>query len=63
MDQPTLIETTDGHIVALSVDGERVSLTWSGPRHAELTPEEARTVGYVLRGYARMADDAPDPAG
>jgi hypothetical protein len=52
----TLTPTADGHIIGLSLAGARVAVDWSGPRHAELTAEEARTLGYLLRGYARMAE-------
>jgi hypothetical protein len=57
----TLFETSDGHIVALDLVDGRVSLDWSGLRHAELTPEKARTLGYLLRGYANMAEPSGDP--
>jgi hypothetical protein len=38
-----------------------VTVDWLGIPHAELTPETARTLGYVLRGYAKMAEPDGDP--
>jgi hypothetical protein len=58
--EPTLIETDDGHAIALSLRPGRVSLDWSGPRHADLTADTARSLGFVLRGYARLLDLSHD---
>jgi hypothetical protein len=58
---PTLIEISDSHIVAISVEHVRVIAQWYGPRRAEMTPEAARTLGYVLRSYARIADAGTEP--
>ena len=58
----TLIETGDGHVIAVSTVNGRVCLDWIGPRHAELDEEAALTLGYVLRGYVnltRLADRRP----
>lgn len=61
--EPTLIEIGDGHVVAVSVEGGRVVAQWYGPRRVEMSPEAARTLGYVLRSYARMADPGVEPGG
>lgn len=62
-DQETIVETGDGHIIAVGVAGTRVVLAWSGPSHSELTVEEARTLGYLLRGYARLAAEQGNEPG
>jgi len=61
--QETLIETGEGHVIALVAVGGRVHVDWLGPRHAELNVETARTLGYLLRGYARMVELSTDPKG
>jgi hypothetical protein len=56
-----VVETVDGHALALSLAGLRVSVGWCGSAHADLTTEEARTLGYLLRDYARLADATSSP--
>jgi hypothetical protein len=60
-DQETLTMTDDGHVVVLSLVGPRISIDWYGSQHAELTTEEARVLGYLLRGYARLTDTTDEP--
>jgi len=50
----TIVETGAGHLIIVAAAGERVSVDWCGPRHADFTLEVARTLGYVLRAYARL---------
>ncbi len=57
----TLIDTGDGHVIAICAVGERVHVDWCGPPHGEVTPDEARCLGWVLRGYARMIEPFGDP--
>ncbi len=59
--RPTLIETESGSVVAVFVADGWVGLEWYGPRRADLTAESARTLGYVLRSYAGMADPSTEP--
>ena len=59
----TLIETGDGHTVFLALTGSGVSVDWYGPVHAEFTTEQARTIGYLLRGYARLAEQGNESRG
>lgn len=59
----TLTVTVDGHIIGLSLAGSRIAVGWSGPGHAELTVEEARALGWLLRGYARLAEQSDEPEG
>jgi len=59
--RPTLIETESGSVVAVSVGDGWVRLEWYGPRRADLSPESARTLGYVLRSCAGMADPSSEP--
>ena len=59
--RPTLIETGDGHVIVVNVADGRVRVEWQGSPRAELTAGEARSLGYVLRGYASMIEPAGDP--
>lgn len=52
----TLVETEQGNAILMSTVDGRVTVDWHGPRHAELTPGDARTLGYLLRGYAGMVE-------
>ena len=61
--QETLIETGEGHLIAVSAPDSRVHVLWYGSRYARLTAEEARTLAYALRGYARTVEPFGDPEG
>jgi predicted nucleotidyltransferase len=60
-EDPRLIELNDAVTVAVSTRAGWVVVQWHGPRRAEITPEAARTLGYVLRSYARMTDQENEP--
>jgi hypothetical protein len=65
--RPTLVENDDGYLIGVNAEGGRVHVDWHGPPHAELTIEATHTLGYLLRGYARMGvhsrvDDRDDVA-
>lgn len=51
----------EGHLIGVEAAGGRVCVDWLGPARAELTPETAATLGYVLRGYARLAERGDEP--
>ncbi len=56
--QETLIETGEGHLIAVSAPNGRVHLLWYGSRYAKLTAEEALMLAYALRGYANTITTA-----
>lgn len=58
-----VVQTDDGHLIGVEAADGRVCVDWLGPARAELTPETAATLGYVLRSYARLAEQGDEPAG
>ncbi len=57
----TLVETGEGHLIAMSAPNGWVHMLWYGSRYARLTAEEALTLAYALRSYARMVEPSIDP--
>lgn len=58
-----VIETGPAAGVSIEVVGNAVHIEWYGPRHVEMAPDVARSMGYVLRSAAgRTGPEAGSPS-
>jgi hypothetical protein len=52
----TFFESGEGHVIILGTMDSKVHVGWVGPPRMTLTAQRASELGYLIRGYARLAE-------